>query len=67
MSLILMTTYEYSLKIIGLEDLLLYGVHKSDDRLDFFNANREGIISLAGYLALYLVGVRIGYVVIKPR
>lgn len=67
MAVILIVTYEYSLKVLGLEHLLLRSTSVVDRNSDLFNANREGIVSLGGYLTLYLVGLKIGYVLLKPR
>ena len=49
------------LKYLQLEDYLI----ASDPiRTNFFDANREGICSLGGYVCLYLIGIYIGRLVI---
>nr|XP_054764341.1 phosphatidylinositol-glycan biosynthesis class W protein-like isoform X1 [Lytechinus pictus] len=59
--------YQYLLTHRGLEDLVLHGTDLNDSRNGFFNANREGLVSCLGYVAIYFAGVRLGQYLLKPR
>lgn len=48
--------HEYIMSTTG----LLTWVLSSEPRDDFFSANREGLISIPGYVGLYFVGVAVG-------
>ena len=50
-----MLGYEYALHYYG---LTTYIFHVS--RTDFVSANREGLCSLVGYLALQFIGIGLG-------
>jgi glucosaminylphosphatidylinositol acyltransferase len=50
-----MIIYEFSLLTLGLKYFVFYG-----PRNDFISANREGVVSSFGYLAVCLVGIEIG-------
>lgn len=54
--IIIVTLHEMALQI-GLAE---YVISESIQRDTFFNANREGIISISGYIALYMASVYIG-------
>eukprot|EP00741_Cyanophora_paradoxa_P023422 tig00021582_g22626.t1 len=54
--------YQYTLSRAGLEAYVL-----DAPRVDLLSANREGLFSTAGYLAIYLAAVRLGYELMKPR
>ena len=50
-----MTFYEFALISLGLRTYVFYS-----PRLDFISANREGIISAFGYLAICLIAIQFG-------
>lgn len=56
--IILVTLHEMALQI-GLAE---YVINDECQRDTFFNANREGIISITGYVALYMASVYIGFI-----
>lgn len=49
----------------GLEDFILNGSKGDGSRSGFVDANREGICSSLGYLALYFMGVSIGKLIFQ--
>jgi len=51
----IMIAYEFSIIALGLKDYVFYG-----PRTDFVSANREGIVSSFGYLAICLIGIEFG-------
>ena len=55
LALTIMVAYEFSLLTLGLKQFVFYG-----PRNDFISANREGVVSSFGYLAVCLVGIEIG-------
>lgn len=50
-----MVAYEFAIVNFGLKDYVFYG-----PRTDWISANREGIVSSFGYLAVCLVGIEFG-------
>ncbi|XP_018407045.1 PREDICTED: uncharacterized protein At4g17910 isoform X2 [Cyphomyrmex costatus] len=48
--------HEYTMSIKDLKSWVL----RDEPRVDFFSANREGLISIPGYVGLYFIGVAIG-------
>ncbi|MEQ2262400.1 hypothetical protein XENORESO_010103 [Xenotaenia resolanae] len=56
--------YQFALETSELKTFLM---HNKDREKDFVHANKEGIFSIAGYVALYLTGVQIGLYVMQPR
>ncbi|KAI8906830.1 GPI-anchored cell wall transfer protein [Gorgonomyces haynaldii] len=56
--LLIILPYQYSLKH-GLEDYIL-----NAPRTDFFSMNREGILTLFGYYALFVFGAQIGLILL---
>lgn len=48
--------HEYIMSTKGLKTWVL----SDDSRSDFFSANREGLVSVPGYVGLYFVGVAVG-------
>ncbi|XP_054007665.1 uncharacterized protein LOC128891839 [Hylaeus anthracinus] len=52
----ILTMHEYILSTKGLKDWVL----SNDPRDDFVSANREGVVSVPGYVGLYLIGVAVG-------
>lgn len=53
--------YQYALSHMSLSDYILHGSDRSDSRESIIDANREGICSCLGYIALFLVGAQIGF------
>ncbi|TNV73141.1 hypothetical protein FGO68_gene4849 [Halteria grandinella] len=54
-ALALMVAYEFAIVRFGLREYVFYG-----PRTDWVSANREGIVSSVGYLAVCLVGIEFG-------
>ena len=59
--------YQYLLSCAGLRTFILNGSYGNGSRQGFMNANREGLCSCAGYLALYLIGVQLGRFLFQKR
>nr|XP_004664592.1 phosphatidylinositol-glycan biosynthesis class W protein isoform X2 [Jaculus jaculus]XP_045014613.1 phosphatidylinositol-glycan biosynthesis class W protein isoform X2 [Jaculus jaculus]XP_045014614.1 phosphatidylinositol-glycan biosynthesis class W protein isoform X2 [Jaculus jaculus] len=59
--------YQLALDLTPLKRLILYGTDGSGTRVGFLNANREGIISTLGYVAIHMAGVQTGLCVLKKR
>ncbi|KAL9951544.1 hypothetical protein ACROYT_G044220 [Oculina patagonica] len=59
--------YQYLLSSAGLREFVLYGRHGNGSREGFVDANREGLCSCVGYLALYLIGVQLGRFLFQKR
>ena len=59
--------YQYLLSSVGLREFVLNGRHGNGSREGFVDANREGLCSCAGYLALYLIGVQLGMFLFQKR
>ncbi|XP_051158206.1 uncharacterized protein LOC127279724 [Leptopilina boulardi] len=55
----LLIMYEYGLSGKNLKKWIL----SEGSRIDFISANREGLVSLPGYIGLYLIAVSIGSVI----
>ncbi|ELU08066.1 hypothetical protein CAPTEDRAFT_138269 [Capitella teleta] len=60
LALLLGTGYQYMLTKQGLQDVILHGMNGTDSRHGIFDANREGIFSSFGYLAIYFASVQLG-------
>lgn len=56
--------YQLALETTGLKAFL---THNNDRTVDFVHANKEGLFSVAGYVAIYMAGVQIGLYLMKPR
>ncbi|XP_019130489.2 phosphatidylinositol-glycan biosynthesis class W protein [Larimichthys crocea] len=56
--------YQLTLETSGLKDFILYN---NDREKDFLHANKEGIFSVLGYVAIYMAGVQVGLYVMQPR
>ena len=54
-ALTIMVVYEFSLLTLGIKQFVFYG-----PRNDFLSANREGVASSFGYLAVTLIGIEVG-------
>lgn len=59
--------YQYLLSCAGLRAFVLYGRYGDNSRHGFLDANREGLCSCAGYLALYFIGVQVGKFLFQER
>ncbi|XP_051014138.1 phosphatidylinositol-glycan biosynthesis class W protein [Acomys russatus] len=59
--------YQLALDFTPLKRILLYGTDGSGTRVGLLNANREGIISLLGYVTIHMAGVQTGLYVLKKR
>ncbi|NWU52285.1 PIGW protein, partial [Dromas ardeola] len=59
--------YQLTLNTTSLKMFILHGSNGRDSRVGFLNANREGLLSLFGYLAIYLASVQVGLCLLKCR
>ncbi|NXI48981.1 PIGW protein, partial [Chloroceryle aenea] len=59
--------YQLILNTTSLKMFILHGSDGSDTRVGFLNANREGLLSLFGYLAIYMASVQVGLCLLKCR
>ncbi|KAM4619912.1 phosphatidylinositol-glycan biosynthesis class W protein [Polymixia lowei] len=56
--------YQFTLETSGLKSFM---IHNNDRTKDFLHANKEGIFSVVGYIAIYMAGVQIGLFIMQPR
>ncbi|XP_029957604.1 phosphatidylinositol-glycan biosynthesis class W protein [Salarias fasciatus] len=63
-ALIISGLYQFTLETSELKAFL---IHNNDREKGFLHANKEGIFSVVGFVAIYLTGVRIGLYVMQPR
>ncbi|XP_053187850.1 phosphatidylinositol-glycan biosynthesis class W protein [Scomber japonicus] len=56
--------YQFALETTELKAFL---IHNNDREKDLLHANKEGIFSVVGYVAIYMAGVQIGLYVMQPR
>lgn len=56
--------YQFALET---SELKTFVMHNDDRENDFVHANKEGIFSIAGYVAIYLAGVQVGLYVMQSR
>ncbi|NWX15014.1 PIGW protein, partial [Aegotheles bennettii] len=59
--------YQLTLSTTSLRSFVLHGSDGSDTRVGFLNANREGLVSLLGYLAIYMASVQVGLWLLERR
>lgn len=59
--------YQLILNLTSLKTFVLHGSDGEDSRTGFLNANREGLLSLFGYLAIYMASVQVGLYLLKRR
>jgi len=64
MAVTLISIYQNALSMFGLSEYIL---DAGGERAGLIDANREGICSCCGFLALYFAGVQLGRVLWKPR
>lgn len=57
-------SYQLALEYPGVKDFLF---HSADRHSSFVHANREGVFSVLGYLAIYMAGVQVGLLLMRPR
>jgi phosphatidylinositol glycan class W len=67
LALLLAGGYQYLLSVGGLRTVVLHGTDAKDSRDGFLNANREGIFSCIGYLAIYFASVQLGKYFLAKR
>ena len=67
MAISITALYQLALDFTPLKSLILYGTDGSGTRVGLLNANREGIISILGYVAVHMAGVQTGLYVLKKR
>lgn len=56
--------YQFTLETSGLKAFLM---HNNDRDKDLIHANKEGIFSVMGYVAIYMSGVQVGLHVMQPQ
>ncbi|NWV78089.1 PIGW protein, partial [Dasyornis broadbenti] len=66
-ALALAVLYQLTLSTTSLKMFILHGSDGRDSRLGFLDANREGLLSLFGYLAIYLASVQVGLWLLQRR
>ncbi|NXO41191.1 PIGW protein, partial [Locustella ochotensis] len=66
-ALALAVLYQLLLSTTSLRTFILHGSDGRDSRLGFLDANREGLLSLFGYLAVYLASVQAGLWLLRRR
>nr|XP_056721335.1 phosphatidylinositol-glycan biosynthesis class W protein [Euleptes europaea] len=59
--------YECFLTFTPLKLFILHGSDEQGSRDGFLNANREGVFSVIGYLAIYMASVQVGLYLLKKR
>ncbi|XP_041360372.1 phosphatidylinositol-glycan biosynthesis class W protein-like isoform X2 [Gigantopelta aegis] len=67
LSVVLAVFYQYWLSTCGLSQYIQLGLDGRGGRSGLIDANREGIYSCVGYLAIYLAGVLTGRFLFKKR
>ncbi|XP_027726076.1 LOW QUALITY PROTEIN: phosphatidylinositol-glycan biosynthesis class W protein [Vombatus ursinus] len=66
-AVIIAILYQISLDFAQLRMIILFGTDRKGTRIGFLNANREGIISTFGYVAIYMAGVQTGLYVLRVK
>lgn len=56
--------YQLALESSGLKAFIF---HSTDRHSSFLHANREGVFSVSGYVAIYMAGVQVGIYLMQPR
>uniref|UniRef100_A0A8C5LP56 Phosphatidylinositol-glycan biosynthesis class W protein n=1 Tax=Leptobrachium leishanense TaxID=445787 RepID=A0A8C5LP56_9ANUR len=64
---VVLSLYQFVLEVTDLKSFILNGRDGKGSRVGFIDANREGLFSVIGYLAVYLVGVQFGLYILKKR
>ena len=55
------------LSYFGLTNYVINGPRGDGSRDTLIDANREGVVSSLGYIALYFLGMELGKYIFKPR
>ncbi|XP_052412994.1 phosphatidylinositol-glycan biosynthesis class W protein [Carassius gibelio] len=63
LALLIGGSYQVVLETTGLKSFLIYNT----ERTGFLQANREGIFSVVGYIAIYMAGVQVGRYLMQSR
>ncbi|XP_068187976.1 phosphatidylinositol-glycan biosynthesis class W protein [Antennarius striatus] len=63
-ALLISGIYQFTLDTSGLKAFI---IHNNDRAKDFLHANKEGVFSTLGYVAIYMAGVQVGLYVMQPR
>ncbi|XP_058632624.1 phosphatidylinositol-glycan biosynthesis class W protein [Onychostoma macrolepis] len=63
LALLIGGTYQVVLETTGLKSFLIH----NKERTGFLQANREGIFSVVGYIAIYMAGVQVGRYLMQSR
>lgn len=66
-AMVVATLYQILLQWGGLESYVLLGPNGDGSRVGVVSANREGIVSCVGYLAIYTGWIQLGKWLLKPR
>ncbi|NWV09390.1 PIGW protein, partial [Ptilonorhynchus violaceus] len=66
-ALALAVLYQLLLSTTSLKMFILHGSDGRGSRIGFLDANREGLLSLVGYLAIYLASVQVGLWLLQRR
>ncbi|XP_036609262.1 phosphatidylinositol-glycan biosynthesis class W protein isoform X2 [Trichosurus vulpecula] len=66
-AVIIAVLYQISLDFAQLKVIILHGIDRKNTRIGFLNANREGIISTFGYVAIYMAGVQTGLYMLRVK
>lgn len=66
-ALLLAAAYQSFLSLAGGSDYLMWGPHGDGSRPTLISANREGLLSCVGYLAIYTGGVELGRWLFRER
>ena len=61
------TLYQLLLQQYGLGSYVLMGPHGDGSRIGLLSANREGVVSCVGYLAIYTGWIQIGKWLFRKR
>ncbi|XP_059207669.1 phosphatidylinositol-glycan biosynthesis class W protein [Centropristis striata] len=64
-ALLISGSYQFALETS--EGLKAFIIHNNDREKDFLHANKEGIFSVVGYVAIYMAGVQVGLYLMQPR
>lgn len=64
LAILISGSYQLLLESSGLKDFMF---HNADRHRSFIHANREGVFSVWGYVAIYMAGVQVGLYLMQPR
>ena len=67
LGIIIVLPYQYLLSTTGLHAFVFFGFMGTATRNGFIEANREGLVSSVGFLAVYFVGVQLGRILHQKR